>query len=59
MTRKDMATKDVVSAILFGELQTSFDPRMSEWGNPAGIKPGDSILNPKGGKRTWRTETSK
>ena len=28
-----------------GSWQTSFDPRMSEWGNPAGVMSSDSRLN--------------
>ena len=27
-------TKDVKAAISFGELQMSYDPEISEWGNP-------------------------
>ena len=28
-----------------GELQTCFDPRISEWGNPARVIPCDFVLN--------------
>ena len=31
--------KDVAAAISSGELQASFDPEISEWGNPAGVIP--------------------
>ena len=42
-----------------GELATSFDPRISEWGNP--IREILSSMTEYIGheKRTWRTETSK
>ena len=33
------------------------DPRMSEWGNPAGASPSPASLRMRG--RTWGTETSK
>ena len=33
------------------------DPRMSEWGNPAGVSPSPALLRTSG--RTWGTETSK
>ena len=33
------------------------DPRMSEWGNPAGPSPSPALLRTSG--RTWGTETSK
>jgi hypothetical protein len=42
-----------------GSLQTSIDPQISEWGNPASISwssQGEYIALEK---RTWRTETSK
>jgi len=28
-----------------GELRASADPRVSEWGNPTGVIPGDPVLN--------------
>jgi len=28
-----------------GELETSFDPAVPEWGNPAGVMPSHRILN--------------
>ena len=28
-----------------GELRASTDPRISEWGNPTGVIPGDPTLN--------------
>ena len=34
-----------VAAISLGELLPSFDPGISEWGNPAGVKPRHSCLN--------------
>jgi len=42
-----------------GSLQTNFDPRMSEWGNPASISwsSWSEYIGPA--KRTWGTETSK
>ncbi len=33
------------AAISFGEVQATFDPEISEWGNPAGIA-SHSRLNP-------------
>ncbi len=33
------------AAIRLGELQSSFDPGISEWGNPAEVNLGDSRLN--------------
>ena len=33
------AKKDVLPAKSFGELEESFDPKISEWGNPTGIIP--------------------
>ena len=37
--------KDAIAAILSGELQTGFDPEVSEWGNPARVMPGHSLMN--------------
>ena len=34
-----------VTAISFGELLPSFDPEISEWGNPAGVIPRHPYLN--------------
>ena len=34
-----------VTAISLGELLPSFDPWISEWGNPAGVIPSYSCLN--------------
>jgi hypothetical protein len=34
-----------VAAISLGELLASFDPRISEWGNPPGVMPRHSRLN--------------
>lgn len=31
------AMKDALPAINFGELDKSFDPEVSEWGNPVGL----------------------
>jgi hypothetical protein len=42
-----------------GSLQTSIDPRMSEWGNPAKITWSSCTEYIGAAKRTWRTETSK
>ena len=36
MPRQQEAMKDVVSCEKFRGAATSFDPKMSEWGNPAG-----------------------
>ena len=36
MPRLPKTTKDVVSCERRGDPQTGIDPRMSEWGNPAG-----------------------
>jgi len=35
MPRYQQAMKDVLPAIISGELEKSFDPEDSEWGNPA------------------------
>ena len=43
-----------------GELQASIDPRISEWGNPAGVMPRHPYLNKIGYEEGTRgTETSK
>ena len=43
-----------------GELQASVDPRVSEWGNPAGVMPGHRVAEFIGcARRTRGTETSK
>ena len=42
-----------------GSLQTSPDPWMSEWGNPASISWSSRPEYIGAAKRTWRTETSK
>jgi hypothetical protein len=43
-----------------GELQASVDPRVSEWGNPAGVMPGHRVAESIGhARRTRGTETSK
>ncbi len=48
------------AAIIRGEGHTPFDPRVSEWGNPAGVMPGYPSLNKIGERGTTRgTETSK
>lgn len=40
-------------------MQTTRDPGISEWGNPAGVMPGHSLAEYIGpGERTRRTETS-
>ena len=44
------------AAIFRGEAQAAFDPRVSEWGNPAGRRPATRTLV-RG--RTRGTETSK
>lgn len=33
------AMKDALPAKSFGELDKSFDPEISEWGNPVGVMP--------------------
>ena len=38
MPRRQEAMKDVKAAISHGELPKSFDPWISEWGNPPGEK---------------------
>ncbi len=49
-----------VAAISLGELLPSFDPGISEWGNPAGVIPRHRRLNQIGRmERTRGTETSK
>ena len=48
------------AAISRGEAQTAFDPRIPEWGNPAGAMPCYRPLNQIGGQEaTGGTETSK
>jgi hypothetical protein len=42
-----------------GSLQTSFDPQMSEWGNPANTSWSSHTEYIGVAKRTRRTETSK
>ncbi len=42
-----------------GSLQTSFDPQMSEWGNPARVTWSSCPEYIGAAKRTRRTETSK
>ncbi len=42
-----------------GSLQTSIDPEMSEWGNPARITSSSRTEYIGARKRTRRTETSK
>ena len=37
MPRHQKAKKDVIPAKSFGELEKSFDPEMSEWGNPVSL----------------------
>ena len=37
MPRHQKAKKDAIPAIIFGELEKSVDPEVSEWGNPVGI----------------------
>src|SRR6266496_748173 len=50
----DVCSSDL--AISLGEVQRTRDPRISEWGNPAGRKVGHPAR--KRGKRTRGTETS-
>ena len=38
--------KDAIAAILSRELQTSDDLEVSEWGNPAEVMFGHSVVNP-------------
>jgi hypothetical protein len=48
-----------MAAISRGEPSAGCDPRISEWGNPARVMPGDPPLNPIGGEEVSRgTETS-
>ena len=48
------------AAISRGEGQAPFDPRISEWGNPAGVEPSNPELNQIGSEEATRgTETSK
>jgi hypothetical protein len=35
-----------MAAISLGEPPAGCDPRMSEWGNPSRVMPGDPLLNP-------------
>lgn len=42
-----------IPTICFGELETSFDPEVSEWGNPVTLTPIHNVREP-----TRRTETS-
>ena len=43
-----------------GSKHASFDPWISEWGNPAGVMPGHPVVEHMDrGKRTEGTETSK
>ena len=42
-----------------GSLQTGPDPRISEWGNPAGTSRPSRTEYIGAAKRTWGTETSK
>lgn len=47
------------AAISRGEGQAPFDPRISEWGNPAGVEPSNPELNQIGSEEATRgTETS-
>ena len=49
-----------IAAISPGELRASFDPGVSEWGNPPGVMSRYSRLNQIGRvEGTRRTETSK
>ncbi len=45
MPRDEWPMKDAKAAKRLGELHKSFDPRVSEWGNPAGVMPGHLHLN--------------
>ena len=48
------------AAIVRGEAQTACDPRVPEWGNPAGVMPRHPELNQIGSEEATRgTETSK
>ena len=48
------------AAISFGELQASIDPKISEWGNPAGAMPSHRAMNQiVAMEGTPGTETSK
>jgi hypothetical protein len=45
MPRDKLPKKDAQAAIRPGELQESFDPGISEWGNPVRVMSGNSHLN--------------
>ncbi|PIY79278.1 MAG: hypothetical protein COY81_03305 [Candidatus Pacebacteria bacterium CG_4_10_14_0_8_um_filter_43_12] len=49
--------KDAYSAKVVGELSNSFDPAVSEWGNPPCRSTWDPVIYYRGG--TWGTEISK
>ena len=56
MPRRHVPMKDAVDvAIRFGELSTSFDPKISEWGNLLPVKWENPALC---GEDTWGTEIS-
>ena len=46
MPRDKSPKKDAQAAKRSGELHENVDPEISEWGNPAGVMPGDPYLNP-------------
>ncbi len=48
------AMKDVISCDKLREEQISFDPQISEWGNPLP----EQAVSSEWKKRTWGTETS-
>ncbi len=45
MPRDKLPMKDAQAAKRSGELHESFDPEISEWGNPVRVMPGDPHLN--------------
>ncbi len=45
MPRDELPKKDAIAAKRLGELHKSFDPSVSEWGNPIRVMPGDPQMN--------------
>ena len=39
MPKHQQAKKDAIPAKSLGELEKDYDPGVSEWGNPLGVKP--------------------
>ena len=45
MPRDKLPMKDAIAAKRLGELHKSFDPSVSEWGNPIRVMSGDPQMN--------------